>query len=159
MEVQGYPNYRIDRDGTITNIKTGKVKASCINSQTGYKMISLYKDNKGKHETIHRLLATHFIPNPDGKRYVDHIDRNRLNNDLSNLRWVNGTESNLNNGGQDRENHCIYERKKNGQFYLYKVIVQRYNKPKYVGSAKTIEEARTIRDTYLNGTGIQSHPS
>ena len=149
MEVQSYPNYRIDRDGTITNIKTGKVKASCINSQTGYKMVSLYHCGREKHESMHRLLATHFIPNPDGKPYVDHIDRNKLNNDLSNLRWVNGTENNLNGGGQDRENHCIYERKKNGQFYLYKVIVQRNNVCKYVGSAKTLEEAKTIRDAFL----------
>jgi hypothetical protein len=152
MEVQGFPNYRIDRDGTITNIKTGKVKSSCINSQTGYKMVSLWKDNKEKGETLHRLLATHFIPNPEGKRYVDHIDRNKLNNDLSNLRWVNGTENNLNNGGQDRENHCIYHRKDRD---IYRVMVQRYNVPKYVGSAKTLEEARAIRDEYL-ARGIQS---
>lgn len=152
MELQGFPNYRIDRDGTLTNIKTGKVKSSCINSQTGYKMVSLWKDNKEKHESLHRLLATHFIPNPNGKRYVDHIDRNRLNNDLSNLRWVDGTESNLNNGGQDRENHCIYHRKDRG---IYRVMVQRYGKTEYVGSAKTLEEARAIRDAYFTTTGNQ----
>ena len=66
-----------------------------------------------------------------------------------NIRWVDGTESNLNNGGQDRDLHCIYLRKKNGQPYLYRVIVQRYNAVKYVGSAKTLEEAKVIRDAYL----------
>ena len=150
MELNDYPNYRIDRDGTITNIKTGKIKSICINRQTGYKMVSLWKDNKEKHETIHRLLALHYIPNPDGKRYIDHIDRNKLNNSLDNLRWVNGTENNLNNGGQDRENHCIYLRKKNGQPYLYRVMIQRYGKTTYVGSAKTIEEAKELRDKYFN---------
>lgn len=149
MELQGFPNYTIEECGRITNIHTNRVLSTCVNKQTGYKMVSLWKDGKQKHETIHRLLALHFIPNPDGKRYVDHIDRNKLNNDLSNLRWVDGTESNLNNGGQDRENHCIYLRKKNGQPYLYRVMVQRYGNPIYIGSAKTLDEAKLLRDKEL----------
>lgn len=150
MEVNNYPNYRIERDGTITNIHTNRVLSTHVNKQTGYKMVSLWKENKEKKNTIHRLLAEHFIPNPEGKKYVDHIDRNRLNNDLTNLRWVNGTENNLNNGGQDRENHCIYLRKKNGKPYLYKVVIQRYGVCKYIGSCKTLEEAKQLRDANLN---------
>lgn len=38
---------------------------------------------------IHRAIAIAFIPNPDDKKYVDHIDRNRQNNSIDNLRWVN----------------------------------------------------------------------
>lgn len=146
MELNDYPNYRIDKDGTITNIKTGKVKSTCISKQTGYKMVSLWKDNKEKHETIHRLLALHFIPNPDNKRYVDHINRNRLDNRIENLRWVDGTENNLNSGSQERETHCIYYRKDRN---IYRVMVQRYGTTTYVGSSKTFEEAKQIRDAYL----------
>ena len=146
MEVIGFPNYHITQDGTITNIHTGRVLSSHVNSQTGYKTVSLWKNSKGKKETIHRLLATHFIPNPDGKRYVDHIDRNKLNNELSNLRWVDGTESNLNNGGQDRKNHCIYYRKDRD---VYRVIIQRYGVATYVGSVKTMDDAKVLRDSYL----------
>ena len=45
---------------------------------------------------IHRLVAELFIPNPENKTEVDHIDGNKLNNDVSNLRWVSRKE-NMNN--------------------------------------------------------------
>jgi hypothetical protein len=50
----------------------------CLHSDTA-------KNNKC---SIHRLLAIQYIPNPDNLPEVDHIDRNKQNNDLSNLRWV-----------------------------------------------------------------------
>jgi hypothetical protein len=145
MEVQGFPNYTIADDGTITNIHTGRVLSSHVNTQTGYKCVSLWKDNKEKRETIHRLLATHFIPNPDNKPYIDHIDRNKLNNALSNLRWVNGTENNLNSGGQDRDLHNIYYRKDRN---VYRVWIQRYAIIHRLGQFKTIEEAKKVRDEW-----------
>lgn len=42
---------------------------------------------------VHRLVAKAFVPNPENKKYVDHIDGNRLNNDASNLRWVSAKEN------------------------------------------------------------------
>ena len=145
MDIIDFPNYTITEDGTITNKKTGNVLATYLNKQTGYKTVSLWKNNKGKRDTIHRLLATHFIPNPDNKDYVDHIDRNKLNNDLSNLRWVNGTENNINSCRQDRDLHNIYFKKDRN---VYRVIVQRYWIVYKLGQYKTIEEARAVRDQW-----------
>lgn len=48
------------------------------------------------HFRVHRIIAETWVPNPDNKRYVDHIDTNRLNNDASNLRWVTCSENGLN---------------------------------------------------------------
>lgn len=45
-----------------------------------------------KRRLLHRLLAEAFIPNPDNKPTVDHIDRNPQNNSLDNLRWATGKE-------------------------------------------------------------------
>ena len=58
----------------------------------GYYIVHL----DGKAYTLHRLLALTFIPNPENKPEIDHIDGNPLNNDLSNLRWATHKE-NLNN--------------------------------------------------------------
>jgi hypothetical protein len=57
---------------------------------------------KVKQFLLARLLALHFIPNPLNKKEVDHIDRNPLNNSLSNLRWATRTENCLNKGLESR---------------------------------------------------------
>lgn len=51
---------------------------------------------------VHRLVALAFVPNPDNKPNVDHIDRNKANPVWTNLRWVNQTENNFNTDRSDR---------------------------------------------------------
>lgn len=60
----------------------------------GYENIQLY-DGKGNksHISIHRLVALSFIDNPQNKPEVNHIDNNKLNNDVSNLEWVTASEN------------------------------------------------------------------
>ena len=55
----------------------------------GYRRVCI----KGKTYHVHRLIAETFLPNPENKPYIDHIDRNRANNDVSNLRWVTVKEN------------------------------------------------------------------
>lgn len=62
----------------------------------GYIRYSLTKDKKSKNFCIHKLVAEAFIPNPENKPEVDHIDTNTLNNRVDNLRWVTRLE-NINN--------------------------------------------------------------
>ena len=62
----------------------------------GYYVVYLYKDKEVTNFPVSRLVASAFIPNPDNKPEVDHIDTNRLNNNVENLRWVTRSE-NMNN--------------------------------------------------------------
>lgn len=57
---------------------------------------------------VHRLVAETFIPNPDNKPFVDHIDRNSSNNDVSNLRWATHQENmyNTKNNRKTGERKC-----------------------------------------------------
>jgi hypothetical protein len=65
--------------------------------ENGYLRYSLVNDQKIKiHITAHRLTAITFIPNPDNKPIVDHIDRSKQNNMVNNLRWATIVESNRN---------------------------------------------------------------
>lgn len=52
-----------------------------------YMEIRLSKGGKSTHFTLHRLLAVHFIPNPNNLPFVNHIDENKLNNSINNLEW------------------------------------------------------------------------
>ena len=80
--------FEITKCGVIRNVRTGQVKSQYISS-TGYMMITISKNNKSMPCRVHRLLANNFIDNPYNLREVNHIDGNKLNNDLSNLEWVN----------------------------------------------------------------------
>lgn len=58
-----------------------------------YYSVVLYKDGKCDKLLIHRLVAKSFIPNPNNKPQVNHIDGNRLNNTVENLEWVTASEN------------------------------------------------------------------
>lgn len=62
----------------------------------GYHRVGLYRDGKSTVYSVHRLVAEAFIPNPENKPFVDHIDTDRSNNRVDNLRWVT-QEENSNN--------------------------------------------------------------
>ena len=87
-------NYSINEKGEIKNNITKKILSPSINKDSGYYQIDLWKNNKSRKYTLHRLVASNFIPNLENKPTVDHIDGNRLNNDISNWRWVTYSEQN-----------------------------------------------------------------
>jgi hypothetical protein len=62
-------------------------------TKRGYFEVRLCTNNTSKAKKIHRLLAESFIPNPNQKHQVNHIDGNKLNNNILNLEWVNNREN------------------------------------------------------------------
>lgn len=96
-EIENYPDYEISSYGRVKSLKWGKtrmLKFSTNNS--GYLTIHLRKNGKTKSYLIHRLVANAFIPNPDNKPCIDHIDGNPSNNRVENLRWVTQKENSNN---------------------------------------------------------------
>lgn len=63
-------------------------------SKQGYLALQLYKDNKAQNCYIHRLVAEAFIPNPQGKETVNHINGDKHDNRAINLEWCTYTENN-----------------------------------------------------------------
>ncbi len=68
------------------------------NTKARYNKVSLYKNSTRKPMTVHRLIALTFLPNPDNLPEVDHIDRNKRNNHVLNLRWVTRSTNGRNTG-------------------------------------------------------------
>jgi hypothetical protein len=147
MEIIDYHNYLIYDDGRVYSKNRNRFLKPHLNS-TGYYMINLYKDGKKKYCKIHRLVASHYIPLVDGKNMVDHIDRNKTNNDISNLRWVNNSENNLNKGVHKNNvlGHKLIRLTKNN---TYKVHIKRNKKDVYQKTFKTLEEAIVGRDDFI----------
>jgi len=84
--------YKISKNGLIFSIKSNRFLSVCVNS-SGYKHTGISYKGKRKVLDIHRLLALHYIDNPNNKEQVNHIDGNKLNNTLSNLEWVSASEN------------------------------------------------------------------
>lgn len=71
-----------------SNIRTtDEIIKSTTVSNAGYELVALYKGNKEKRFTVHRLVAEAFIPNPHNLPQVNHKDENKLNNNCGNLEW------------------------------------------------------------------------
>ncbi|SIG87796.1 Uncharacterised protein [Mycobacteroides abscessus subsp. abscessus] len=100
--VESDPRYMIDSDGTVY----GPRRVLRPSKYTGYLVVSI----GGKSRSVHRLVAEHFIPNPDNKSDVAHEDGNGLFSAASNLRWATTREnmSDRNRHGTDNRGgkHC-----------------------------------------------------
>jgi len=64
-----------------------------LNLKTGYRAVSLCKNSKYKLRTIHRVMAIAFIPNPENKPEVNHLDGVKTNNYVGNLEWNTSSEN------------------------------------------------------------------
>ncbi len=95
QDIIDFPNYMINENGEIySKFKKRLLKPGLITS--GYTGIMLRRDKKNIYKTIHRLLGLQYLPNPDNKPCIDHKNRNRIDNTLTNLRWVSYSENSKN---------------------------------------------------------------
>lgn len=83
--IDGYENYEVSTFGQVRNVKRNTILKPWKEGH-GYYQVNLSDNGKNKHFYLHRLVATAFLPNPNNKKCVDHIDNNKLNNNLKNLR-------------------------------------------------------------------------
>ena len=81
-----HSNYEISNCGKVRNKKTGRIRKTTINNK-GYEQIIVYINKKPKTYYIHRLVASNFIENSNNYKEVNHLDENKLNNNVNNLEW------------------------------------------------------------------------
>lgn len=99
-KIPGYEGYyEASTLGHIRNSRTGKIlKDNCRGSGSVYAAVSLTKGSRKSKKiwNVHVLIALTFLPNPENKPEVDHINRNCRDNRLENLRWTTSSENCMN---------------------------------------------------------------
>lgn len=109
-DIKGYEGkYAITEDGKVWSYISNQFLKPMYKPKTGYERVEL----QGQSYLIHRLVAEAYIPNPENKPTVDHIDRNVHNNHVSNLRWATYSEQRYNQYKYSRE-ELTYNMKNNG---------------------------------------------
>jgi hypothetical protein len=156
-KVVGFSRYTVCADGNVINDKKKTVLKGSLKSTNGYKEYKLMNDDGvKKHMLCHRLVALALIPNPEQKQMVDHIDRNKFNNHISNLRWVTNSENQINKCMGKRKNsgdgyrHITQETRRGKQYYV--IQIKRNGKhilSKWCGKDKyTLEQVVQFRNEF-----------
>ena len=106
-DIPSFPGYQVSNLGRLKSYKEDKINGKLFklspDLRTGYIVVKLYNTHTGKRETrgIHRLVAEAFVPNPENKPQVNHIDEDKSNNRVDNLEWVTAKE-NSNHGTRNK---------------------------------------------------------
>lgn len=119
-DIEGYEgSYQVSSYGRVRSLdriddNNHPLKGQIIKqhlSNRGYYRVFLYKKQKMKAFSVHRLVASAFIPNPENKACIDHISCNKEDNSVSNLRWCSHSE-NMCNSITYEQNLKAHESKK-----------------------------------------------
>lgn len=125
--------YSVSNYGSVIGEKKGRRLTPSIDYK-GYLIFHLYKDGIKQNKKGHRLVAEAFLPNPNNLPEVDHIDTDRKNNKLNNLRWASGSSNTRN------RDVCRKAKSKFNGVYLdsrsgkYTASIWFYGKTKHLGT-------------------------
>ncbi len=132
-DIEGYNGrYQVSNFGRVKSFQRLDEKILSIEGKKrDYAKVVLFKDNVAKTFLLHRLVAIAFVPNPENKPEVNHIDGNKKNNCAENLEWVTKSEN-------------IKDAFDTGLAKVFRGVEN--------GAAKlTPEQVREIRRTYIKG--------
>jgi hypothetical protein len=143
MELEIWKTLAIDNNCQVSSFgnfkRNGIIKVPYINGN-GYRNVKIKKSTYD----LHKLIALEFIPNPDSKPVIDHIDRNPLNNSINNLRWASIQENSRNRIFKKKNTpRGVY--KHNAKF---RAAIRINKKIKYLGSYDTPEKASEVYESY-----------
>ena len=147
--VDGYMNYQVSNIGRVRNATNGRILKATLNN--GYYKVTVGNHEGQKRYCVHTLVAQEFLDKPDSKHdtyYVDHINRNKLDNQVCNLRYATASQNMMNKTKQiGRKTSSQYKgvtlEKKSGKWIAQIRIGGKRN---YLGIFTSEEEAAMAYD-------------
>lgn len=149
IDIKGFEGlYKINRNGNIiampNKTHTDIIELKLCNVTGGYKAINLVKNKKQKTYLVHRLVAEHFIPNPNNYNIVNHKDENKTNNNADNLEWCTDAYNNKYSKG-----HSVFAfNKDTNEMLKFKSL--REAGMYFKISPTTIKKYRNLKKKYMN---------
>lgn len=158
VEIKGYNFYQISNYGRVISFKSGQKRElhPFLDSKKRYFMIKLLDaNNQRKAFLIHRLVAMHFITNPNELPEVNHKDRNTRNNISTNLEWCtrkyNLEFSNITSSPVKNKINCSLHTPYGYDLYFDSIIdACRYAAEKYNVSYQSLYKYHIIKDTNIS---------
>jgi len=163
VDIIGYEGlYMINKEGDVYGCKNKRMMKHHI-SYKGYNYVHLTKNNEGHQYFIHRLIAIQFIPNPNKLDQVDHIDMDKKNNKIENLRWVNNALNQQNtlkrSNNQSGFKNIFTEQGKNG-YEGWRITIRHDNKiyrKCYAKTKYTLDDIIKIRNEKYMEYGLKQY--
>ena len=143
--LKNFSKYEINREGELFNKNTNFQLKGTVDK--GYIRVHIINDTTGKAQQmfLHRLVAEAFLENPNEYDEIDHIDNNKINNNVANLRWCSRSQNNTNREAYSSNREGVPEKKfkyvtwdKKKQKWCGKIQVN--GKTKHIGSSDNDEE-------------------
>jgi hypothetical protein len=147
--VLGFENlYQVSNEGRVMSLKCNRTKLMKTPLSCGYPIVCLVKDKVKYVMRVHRLVADAFLEPVENKPEIDHKDRNRTNNRVSNLRYADRSDQSINRGAYSNTGHKnISQHQFTGWFH---VVIRRHGVVLLNTAHSTLEEAIFNRDAYLD---------
>jgi len=150
-KIEGYDLYEVSNFGNIKSLNFNKESILKLNlTDKGYLHVSLFKNRIKKTTSVHRIVAISFIPNPENKPCVNHIDGNKQNNKITNLEWVTVKENihhsfnlGLNSGKKGEHHNCCKLTEKDVLNIRMSKLKQNKLAEKYLVSQMLISKIKT----------------
>jgi hypothetical protein len=147
-KIDDYDNYSVSNFGSVRNDETGRIRKAGKNTW-GYLQVQLSKNGILKWFKIHRLVGIYFIENVNNYKEIDHINRDKLDNRVENLRWATRSQQEANKG-KKQNTSSIYKGvlfDKHANKWCSRITIDK--KTKYLGLFLTEIEAFDCRKNYI----------
>ncbi len=141
--IEGFENYMVSDLGNVKNNKNGRIIKQ--HKENGYKRLNIEVNKKRYKKLLHILVAVAFIPNPENKPFVDHIDNCITNNNIKNLRWATRAENNQNRSMRNDNTSGVKGVSWNKTSSSWRATIQIDGIKVHLGYFKNLEDAKQAR--------------